>query len=564
MTTKEIAAVFEEIAVLLELKGENPFRVRAFSNAARLLKSLEGTTESFVRQLRTTGAKGFGEQLTDFILTLYETQHLPFHEELRAEFPDGLLEFLKIPGLGAKKVKALYEQLGLTNLEQLKQACIEGKVSELKGFAKKTESKIIEEIERYEVYRTLFRYNVAKKDADSLIKYLQDSELQQQVSLLGAMRRKCEIVDKIEILISSNDGSALKAHILAYPEIHSVQEAESEELVFALKSGIPVEVSMVADTDFVNYLFELSASPEHLAEIGQATAEREIPEIADADSERAIYNSLGYCYIEPELREGRGELVRAAELFAAGEEFAPLLVDEDIRGILHAHSTYSDGANTLLDMATACRARGYKYLGISDHSKTAAYAGGLSVDDIKRQHEEIDTLNESLAPFRIFKGIESDILKDGALDYEDSVLATFDFIIVSVHSQLTLSREEMTERVCRALENPYTRILGHPTGRLLLRREPYEIDIEQVMETAAKHNVAIELNANPRRLDLDWRHLDRAKQLGIPVPICPDAHSIDGISNISYGVAVARKGGLGAADVLNSRGPDEIAKFFKR
>lgn len=563
MTTKEIAAVFEEIAVLLELKGENPFRIRAFSNAARLLKSLEGSTEGFVRQLRTTGAKGFGEQLTEFILTLYETEHLPFHEELRAEFPDGLLEFLKIPGLGAKKVKVLYEQLGLTNLEQLKEACEQGKVAELKGFAKKTESKIIEAIERYEVYRTLFRYNNAKKDADALLEYLGESKLVEQQSLTGSIRRNCEVVDKIEIALAAQEQNALRQYIADYPETHSVQEPQGSEIAFVLNSGIPVEIILTEREHFAKVLFESTASQEHLEQVNEGIHQQKISEIQDAESEEAIYRSLGYCYIAPELREGRGELAEAKALCEAGKEFPALLVDEDIRGVLHAHSTFSDGANTLIDMATACRAQGYDYLGITDHSKTAAYAGGLSVDDIKRQHEEIDTINESLAPFRIFKGIESDILKDGSLDYEDSVLESFDFIIVSVHSQLTLSREEMTQRVCRALENPYTRILGHPTGRLLLRREPYDIDIEEVMETAAKHGVAIELNANPRRLDLDWRHLSRAKELGIPVPICPDAHSIEGIKNIHFGVAVARKGGMTASDVLNSRSRDDIAKFFK-
>ena len=581
MTTKEIAAVFEEIAVLLELKGENPFRVRAFSNAARFLKASELSTDDFIRQLQTSGVKGFGPQLAENILTLHETDGLPLWEELRASFPDSLLDFLRIPGLGAKKVKVLYEDLNLTTLEQLREACEQNKVSALKGFGKKTEQNILKGIEQYETYRTQFRFDTAEAEAKKIVSYLQEAGLADRIEIAGSLRRKKETVKDIDLLACVSDPKKqpekIMAAFTAYPETQSVRSHGTSKSSIVTMSGIGVDLRVIDDSSdkassFATALLHFTGSKEHNTALRTLAKQKDYKlneyglwsndKALDLSDEAAVYRALELAYIPPERRECLGEIEQAHSCFERNEELPRLVQLEDIKGVIHAHTTYSDGANTLEEMANAAVKRGYQYLAVSDHSQSAAYAGGLKQEDIIRQHEEIDRLNAALRPFKIFKGIESDILADGSLDYENDILARFDFVIASIHSRLSMSESEMTERIIRAVQNPFTTILGHPTGRLLLRREPYALDIHAVLQAAAEFGVAVELNANPRRFDLDWRLHQKAHELGILVPICPDAHSIEGMDLVRFGVGIAQKGGLLADDVMNTWDCSKIEEYF--
>jgi len=523
----------------------------------------------------------FGPQLAEHIITLHQTDSLPLWEELRSGFPDSLLDFLSIPGLGAKKVKTLYEELQLTTLEQLREACEQNKVSALKGFGKKTETNILQGIKQYETYQTQFRYDVAEIEAEKIKAYLRETILAEKIELAGSLRRKKEVVKDVDLLAcyspKKTTTEAIMQAFIDYPETQSVKSHGSSKSAIVTRSGIGVDLRVFETTTqkqscFASALLHFTGSKEHntalrslakkknykLNEYGLFNQDQPIA----LDSEKALYHALELSYIPPELREDLGEIEQAQDYFEQKKEFGRTVQREDILGVIHAHSTYSDGAHTVEEMAQACIKKGYQYLAISDHSQSAAYAGGLKREDILRQHEEINGLNEKLHPFKIFKGIESDILGDGSLDYDKETLASFDFIIASVHSRLSMPENEMTDRVINAVKNPFTTILGHPTGRLLLRREPYAIDLNAVLEAAAKHNVAVELNANPMRLDLDWRMHKRASQLGVLVPICPDAHSINGIDLIRYGVGIAQKGGLSAEQVLNTWDCERIEKYF--
>ena len=568
MNTQEIASVLSEVAVLLELRGENQFRVRAFQNAVRVLETTQKDAGAFVDEVKGGSVKGIGPALQEAIGTLYDTGELPLVDELKDGLPDGLFEILKVPGLGAKKVRKLYEALNIDSIESLKQACLNEEVSELKGFAKKTEQNILQGIEHIEKFSGQFLYSEAKAYADSLIEHLEDSGLTEEISIAGSLRRKKEIVKDVDILASSKKPKELMEAFVSYPLTNSVTSKGDTKSAIILDSGLSVDLRVVSKKEFPTALQHFTGSKEHntelrsiskkkgykLNEYGLFEGEKALP-IKD---EAAIYKKLGLKFTEPELRENTGELGKD------NKKLPELVTSKDIKGILHAHSTYSDGKNTLREMAEACIEQGYEYLGITDHSQSAAYAGGLKPDRIKKQHAEIDKLNKELAPFKILKGIESDILKDGALDYTDKVLNSFDFIIASVHSRFSLGKEEMTERIIKAVSNPHTSILGHLTGRLLLERDSYEIDLEAVLEACAENNVAVEINAAPKRLELDWRYHKRAKELGIKIPICPDAHSIDAISYTDYGVGVARKGWLEKEDVLNTLSLSEIEEYFSK
>ena len=574
MYATQIAKTLRRIATLLELKGENTFKIRAFTQAADILESREESIEQLLELLEQKAIKGIGPQLTATIVSLHQGLPVSLYEELKQEFPEGLFEILKIPGLGAKKVGLLFRERNIDSIPALKEACESGSLISLKGFGAKTIKNILTGITHLEEYAGQFRYDVAYNEAQELLTYLEKSEDIQEVSIAGSLRRKKETVKDVDIIASSLTAEKVMDYFVQYPKASNVRAQGMTKSAIVLSSGLSVDLRVVSPEEYGSALLHFTGSKTHntqlrsralsrgysLSEYGLHKEEQTI----QFKHEQEVYHALDLCMIPPELREGRDELFQAEQYHHNQQKWPQLIQSTDIKGILHAHTTYSDGSNTLRELALAVKSMGYQYLGVTDHSKTAVYAQGLSVDDVKRQHEEIEMLNAELPPFVILKGIESDILTDGSLDYDDNTLEQFDFIIASIHQRGKLSREAMTERVIRAIAHPATKILGHPTGRLLLQREPYEIDMHAVLEAAARHNTAIELNANPRRLDLDWRLLDAAKKLGIPIPICPDAHSIEGIHDMQYGLGMAMKGGLTAEDVLNAWSIEKTLSFFRK
>ncbi len=572
LTAKELALALEEIATLLELKGENPFKIRAYTAAARTLSALTMPLSDFIDAIAAHQVKGFGPAITEKVTILYQTGSLPYLEELRGGFPTEIRQLLQVPGLGAKKVKILFDELKIASIADLERACNENKVAALKGFGDKTQQKILQGITQFRNFSDQYLLIDARNVGLAVLERLQSSGLATKVELAGSLRRSKEVVRDIDLLAASKTPKKLMELFVSHPLVGSVTAHGETKSSIVLSNGIAADLRVVSDTEFPAALQYFSGSKEHntivrgiakkkglkLNEYGLFKGEKALR----LSSEEELYHALGLAFIPPEARENQGEIELAQKLFSEGKSFPQLVSAGDIKGILHAHTTYSDGKNTLAELAVAVRDFGYEYLGVSDHSQSAAYAGGLRVEAIKRQHEEIDELNQKLAPFIIFKGIESDILADGSLDYLDSVLESFDFVIASVHSRFGMSEDEMTSRIIRAASNPFTTILGHMTGRLLLQREGYPLDVRAVLETCATHGVAVELNANPRRFDLDWRFLRLATELKIPIPINPDAHAIDQVPFVNLGVGIARKGWLTSAQVLNCRDARAMQEFF--
>ncbi len=564
----EIAAILYEIATILELKGENPFKVRAYQNAARALEGLGDDLAPHVTNATLTDIPGIGKNLADHITELATTGKLKEYESIRSSVPDGVLEMLRIQGLGPKKVRVLWEKLGITNVGTLELCCRRGTVAELAGFGEKTQEKILQGIQFLRRFQDKHLYCDAAAAAQILFEPIHAHPSTIRAEVAGSLRRKKEIIGDIDILVSSDDAAPLMDAFTTHALVAAVTAKGATKSSVVLKTGINADLRVVHDNAFPFALHYFTGSKEHnvamrtrakkyglkLSEYGLFKGEKPTP----CNDEAAIFKTLDLAYIEPELREDAGEIE------AAEKGTLPKLVEEgDLRGILHVHSNYSDGVATILDMADAVRALGLEYLGIADHSRAAAYAGGLSIDAVKKQWKEIDALNKKFKGFKIFKGIECDILEDGALDYPDSLLKEFDFVIAAIHTRFKTDEEKMTRRICAAMENPYVRILAHPTGRLLLSREGYAVDLARIIDCAAKNNVAIEINSHPSRLDLDWRWCRRAKEKGIKLPINPDAHTTEGLKDIVYGVGIARKGWLEKKDVLNTMGAEELERYWR-
>jgi DNA polymerase (family X) len=567
----QLLSAFRETALLLELKGENPFRCRAYENAARVLEGIEGEPETWLAENRLEGIKGIGKGTLEHIQEWVRDGRIELHEQLRAEIPHGLLDMMDIPGLGPKKVKAVWEELGIDTVGKLAEAAKTDALASLPGFGRKTAEKILEGIGQREKFAGRFRVNIATARAEALREYLKSVKAIDRLELGGSLRRCRETIKDLDWVAVSDDPGAVMEAFISAPGVARVTNHGETKSSVVFEDGIASDLRVVSKDQFAAALLYFTGSKEHNTRLrGRAKdmgfklneyglfKEGSDRALACAD-EAAIYKRLGLAYIEPELREDTGE-IEAAET----GELPELIRAEDMKGVLHCHSTYSDGKSTLAEMAEAARKLGYGYFGICDHSRAAAYAGGLSEDDVRRQHDEIDELNASLKDgFRILKGIESDILGDGKLDYPDRFLARFDFIVVSIHSRFSMSREQMTDRICTALAHPAATILAHPTGRLLLEREGYEVDFERIFATAAEHRVAIEINANPHRLDLDWRLVRQALRAGCLLAINPDAHHTSGIEHIRYGVGIARKGWAGRADVINTKTLAQFRKWLK-
>ena len=563
----QVVAVLEEMAVILELKGENPFKVRAYVNAARTLAATAEPVEDLVASGRLGELKGFGKAITEKVTTLVTTGRLPAYEELRASLPEGLFGLLDIPHLGPRKVRAIYDELGITTLRELEYACHENRLVALPGFGPKSQEKVLKGIADLKRYAAHFLYAEAAWAAEAVVEALGAHPAVVACKVAGSLRRRREIVKDIDLVAASAKPEEVSAAFADLPQVAEVILSGPTKTSVRLEEGIACDLRVVEPASWPAALQHFTGSKKHNTELRGRAKRRGLTlneyglfkgkKPRPLDSEEALYEALDLEPIPPELREGWGE-VEAAE---RGE--LPALVEEgDLAGLLHVHTDWSDGLNTLEEMAEAARRAGYGYLGICDHSQSVVYANGLTPKRVREQQRAIDRLNKQLSDFQVFKGIEVDILADGSLDYDDELLATFDFVVASIHSRFGLSKDAQTERLIRAASHPAVTILGHPTGRLLLAREGYALDMEAVLEAAAAHGVAVELNAHPQRLDLDWRLCRRAKELGVPVAVNPDAHRTDGLADVAYGVGIARKGWLTAADVLNTRDVEGVSEFF--
>ena len=569
MDKKSVINILNKIGLLLELKGENPFKIRAYYNAARALETLDEDIEILVKNNKLKEVKGIGEAINKKITELITTGRLEYYENLKASIPEGLVEMLKIPGLGPKKIKTLYDKLDIKTVGELEYACLENRLVELPGFGEKTQKKILEGIKFVKRFSNQHLFSEAYSEANLLKQYLLKTGLVIRCEIAGSIRRKKEIVKDIDILATTDNPQKLMESFVEYEKTKDVIVRGDTKTSITLGSGINADLRVVKDEKYPYALHHFTGSKEHNTAMRHRAKRMGIKineyglfkgdTLIKCQDEEEIFRKLNLSYIPPEIRENMGE-IEAAE---KGE--IPVLVEEkDIKGVFHVHTNYSDGANSLTEMVYSARELGYKYIGITDHSKSARYAHGLNEEDILRQFDEIDRLNEKYSDIKILKGIESDILKDGSLDYEEDLLKKFDFVIASVHSNFKMSKEEMTERIIKAVKNKYTTIIGHLTGRLLLSRDGYDLDVYRVIDACAEYDKIIEINSNPHRLDIDWRYIKYAKEKGVKLAICPDAHRVEGLRDVKYGIGIARKGWFEAKDVINTYDVDKVYEIFKR
>ncbi len=534
MNNDTICDALEISGKLLELHNENPFKVKAYANASYKLSKLrydfEGKTLKDIE-----GIEGIGKGIAAKIFELIETETTGELKELIEKTPEGVIQMLGVKGLGPKKVSLLWHELQIESVGDLLYACNENRLITLKGFGAKTQESVKQNIEFKLANVQKHHYATIEVLVKKLIESITEQQAGIEIMAVGQLRRKCDVIDKIEILI----------------------DAEKLADTSLLESQIPIPVNYIVckPEEFHYYLFEYTGTPEHIEKTGFETI---ITEKYFTDEEE-IYSELNLQYIEPELREGLNEVDLAIEY-----NIPELVEFSDLKGILHNHSLYSDGVHSLKEMADYCKELGYKYFGICDHSKTAVYAQGLSIDAVLTQQKEIDKLNSSYSDFKILKGIESDILNDGSLDYPEEILKTFDFIVASIHSNFKMTEEQATIRLIKAIENPYTSILGHPTGRLLLARPGYPINHKKIIDACAANKVHIELNAHPYRLDIDWRWIPYCAEKGVKISINPDAHHKLGFHDMYYGVCAARKGMLTKEMCLNALNLEELILAFKK
>ncbi|MEI6815238.1 MAG: helix-hairpin-helix domain-containing protein [Bacteroidota bacterium] len=549
MTNKEIASIFKLTAKLMDLHGENEFKVKSFVNAAFRIDRLE-TELSLLTSDEIDTIEGIGKGILSKIKELNETGHLQETIILLEKTPEGIVHMMNIKGIGPKKAGIIWKQMGIETMGELLYACNENRLVEVKGFGEKTQAEIKKAIEFTISNAGIFHYAALESLTNHIIDNFK-SQGASKVSAVGEMRRQCEVVSRIDILIAWN----FKLERIKFLIDMGFKPYDKERGVIINEDGVRVKIHWCTDDMYNTLLVAFSGSEPHIELLKELGFN---PEHNYIESEEEIYQNLGLQFIPSPMREGLDEIKLATE-----NQIPDLIKEEDIKGVLHCHSTYSDGLKSLAIMAIRCKELGYEYLGITDHSQTAVYANGLKPERIKEQHKEIDDLNKRLNPFHIFKGIESDILGDGSLDYDDSILSTFDFVIASIHSNLKMSEDKATQRLLKAIENPFTTILGHPTGRLLLAREGYPIDHKTIIDACSKHKVFVELNANPLRLDLDWRWIRYAINKNVMISINPDAHSLEGIEHIRYGVKVAQKAGLNKEMTLNHLDKNQISDYFK-
>lgn len=577
VTPADLSKLFSDIAMLLDLKGENPFKIRAYTGAARAFETYRGDLGSDIATGALGEIPGIGKAILEKSTEFYKTGKLAFFEKLREEFPPGLFELFDLNGLGAKKIKVLYEQLGVSSLIDLEQACIEGKIAVIPGFGAKTQENIMKSIAQKRQHAGLFLLGEVVPLAEDLYDALREHPAVSQISYAGSYRRRKETVHDLDFVVSTKDPQAVGEYFSEQPEVAEVIAHGPTKVSVRLINGLQTDLRMVTDEEFACAVVYFTGSKEHNIVLRSRARDRgwtlneyrlaplegnEAAEPPQLWTETEVYRALGLDFVEPELRENLGEID------AAEKHRLPHLVElTNLRGTFHNHSTYSDGQNTVAEMAAAAYELGLRYLGMADHSKGQVQANGLTADRLRAQFEEIDELNAN-APwagdFRLLKGVEVDILRDGSLDLPDDVLAECDYTVASVHGSFTLSEEDQTERILRAIRHPLVTMLGHATGRLLLQRPSYALNIRAILEAAGANGTIIEINANPHRLDLDWRWWPEAKRLGVMTSINPDAHSIDGLQSLWFGIAIARKGWLTRHDVLNTRSLEEVLPILAR
>ena len=561
MNNKTITSLLKSTATLLVLHGANPFQASHYNQAALLLEKTQHDLAHLSLQALKT-LPGLPKSLATLIHEINTTGTLQRWEELMAKTPQGVLDILELKGMGPKKVRALWKQLGIENPAALAQACTAGKVAQLPGFGQKTQASIQENLAWKHQQQGKLHYATALPYATTLVAHLQQAFPALQISLVGTIRRKMETIDQVEILIGTTNTAIVANWLQNLPDIEPSAQIPGSIAWHGkfLENDLSLTIRFCPPEHFHTHQILQTGSTEHLALPVKTTQSLGafITKTPTLDSEAAGYQQAGLPYIPPELREGHIEQA----WIQAGTP--PLLEASQLRGVLHTHTTYSDGTCSLETMARTCQEQGYQYIGITDHSQTASYAGGLTIEDIQRQHQAIDQLNQQLAPFKIFKGIESDILSDGSLDYPAETLASFDFIIASVHAGLSMNQQQATDRLLKAIQNPFTTILGHLTGRLLLKRPGYPIDHQTIIDACAAHGVIIELNANPWRMELDWRWIHYAIEKNVQISINPDAHHQADINNIYYGVCIGRKGSLTKQHTFNTLSHQQVAQHFQR
>ena len=567
MKKEQIVEILETIATLLELQEENPFKIRAYTNAARSIETWGGNLRELAEENRLQEIPGVGKAIAGKVTELALTGSSKFYDELRAKFPPDIIELFSLPGLGAKKIKALYEKLQISSIADLAQACAAGRVAELPGFGKTTQEKLSATIANRTRHAGSFSLGAVAPEAEQLQDDLRQHPDAARVSLAGSYRRRKEIVRDLDFIVATKAPEAITEYFVRHNLVESVIARGATKTSVRLRSGIQADLRVVSSAEYPFALGYFTGSKEHnivlrnralqrgwtLNEYRLAPAEAEtkrkrpalkIPKVRD---ETELYRALDLEFISPELRENSGEIDAAAE-----GRLPRLLEPENLRGTFHCHTSASDGRNSLEEMAAAAQELGLQYLGIADHSRSSIQAGGLDKARLRAQVAKIRALNKIFDNFRLFAGVECDILRDGSLDFDDETLGELDYVVASVHSAFQLPEAEMTERIIRAMRNPHVTFLAHPTGRLLLKREPYAIDIPAIIEAAAATGTWIEINAAPKRLDLDWRWWPLAKEKGVKCVINPDAHGVERLQELWFGVGVARKGWLTRSDVVNT------------
>ena len=558
METARIAQIIDEMGTLLELKGENPFRCRAYHTAAQALGNLPADMSEMIGNGSLRKVAGIGDTMHAKIVQLATTGHLPSYDELRRSMPPGLVALLRIPGLGPKKIKALHEALKIESLADLRHAAESGQIAPIKGFGTKTEAKILEGIAFIEKAGERILQSDAIRLVAPILAAVRAHPRVIRSEVCGSLRRRAETIGDLDILFSSDHAAEVLDAFVKLPQVATVLAHGPTKASIRLADGVQCDLRGVDDTQYPFALHYFTGSKAHNIAMRRRALARGLTlneyALTGADgpvpcrTEAELFAALGVDEIPPELREDHGE-IESAE----ANRLPDLVELGDLTGTFHCHTDWSDGGATLDEMAEAARSRGMKYLGIADHSRSAAYAGGLTIDRVRAQWAEIDKLNQTFGgKFQLFKGTECDILADGTLDYPDELLDGFDYVVASIHSNFHLPREEMTQRLVRATSNPRVTMLGHPTGRLLLARDGYAVDLDAVIDAAAAAGTMIEINANPHRLDLDSIHCRRAREKGVTIVINPDAHSVGGLDDLVYGISVARRGWLTKEDVLNT------------
>src|SRR5690625_4465622 len=578
MNKAQIARIIAEIAVLLELKGDNPFRVRAYQNGARAIEAIEEPLRDVIARDELDKIPGIGAAIAEKVVALVETGELPFYEKLKAETPPGLIEMLEIPGMGPKKIKAVHQKLGIDTIEGLAKACEENLVSTLPRFGKKTQQNILDGIRNREAYSRRHLWFDADAVATPILEGLRALPEVARAETAGSLRRGLETVGDLDFIVGSTDPDPVMNWFTSLENIQEVTAHGETKSSIRLEGGMQADLRVVPPEQFAFALHHFTGSKDHNVQMRQRALSRGyslsewgititddgkskgVSPVPKIENEEDLFKFFGLRFIPPELREGINEI----EIAEKGP--LPVLLEEnDIRGVFHNHTTASDGHNSLTEMAEAAAEFGWSYLGIADHSKASFQANGLDEERLEKQIEEIRALNASgKLPVHLFAGVECDILPDGSLDLDDATLKKLDYVVVSIHSSFTQPEDVMTARLIRAIEHPAATMLGHISGRLLLMREPYQLNYQKVIDAAIANNVVIEINAHPRRLDMDWRFWQRAAEKGLKTSINPDTHDTAGLGLFRAGVTTARKGWLLAENVLNTRSLEEVTEILKK